>query len=176
MGTEAGDLDESTRTETSADSPTDSDRESERPQTSVPKPVHLRWPYVGLVFVGGSVGTAARYFLSLVIPDWLGLPLGIFVINVSGAFALGLLLETLSRGGPDEGRRRRLRLLLGTGVLGGFTTYSSFVVDSDGLILAHQPLGSLVYAVATIVIGAAFSVAGIALGVAIHKAKARRTP
>ena len=174
MGTEAGDLDESTRTDTSA--PTGADLESQKPQTSGPKPVHLRWPYVGLVFVGGSVGTAARYFLSLVIPDWLGLPLGIFVINVSGAFALGLLLETLSRGGPDEGRRRRLRLLLGTGVLGGFTTYSSFVVDSDGLILAHQPLGSLVYAVATIVVGAAFSVAGIALGVAIHKAKGRRTP
>lgn len=123
-------------------------------------PVHLRWRYIALVFVGGSLGTAARYLLSVVIPSWQGIPLPTIAVNVVGAFVLGLLLEALVRGGPDEGIRRDLRLLVGTGFLGGFTTYSTFAVESVALGSGGL-VDFLVYAGGTLVIGAAASAAGI---------------
>jgi CrcB protein len=133
------------------------------------RPLHLRWSAIGLVVLGGAVGTLLRYLLSLVIPEWNGMPLGIFVINVTGAFVLGWLLEALARGGPDEGDRRTLRLLVGTGVLGGYTTYSTFAVDTDGLLLASQFDLSALYGLATVLVGAAASVAGIAVGAAVAR-------
>ena len=126
-------------------------------------PIHLHWRYIGLVFVGGALGTTLRYLVSAAIPPWLGLPVGTFGINIVGAFALGMLLEALALRGPDEGMRRNLRLFVGTGILGGFTTYSAFAVDTDGLLTSNNLWGSIAYAVATIVIGAAASLAGIAL-------------
>lgn len=138
------------------------------PQAPDPRrPLHLRWSAIGLVVLGGAVGTLVRYLLALVVPSWNGVPLGIFVINVTGAFALGWLLEALSRGGPDEGPRRTARLLVGTGVLGGYTTYSTFAVDTDGLLLASQFGLSALYGLATVLVGAAASVAGIAVGAAV---------
>lgn len=119
---------------------------------------------IGVVFVGGMLGTAARYGLSLVVPPWGGLPLGTFVINVVGAFALGWLVEVLGRGGDDSGRRRTLRLFAGTGLLGGFTTYSAIAVDTNGLLVASQIGAGVLYGVATVIVGAAASIAGIAVG------------
>ncbi len=131
-------------------------------------PIHLHWRYIGLVFLGGALGTTARYLISAIIPPWLGLPLGTFLINIVGAFFLGVLLEVLALRGPDEGIRRNLRLFIGTGILGGFTTYSAFAVDTDGLLTSNAVAGSLVYAFATIVIGALASLAGIALAAWHH--------
>jgi len=139
-------------------------------------PVHLHWRHILLVFAGGAIGTAARYLLSSVIPPAAGVPVGTFGINVAGAFLLGWLLEALALRGPDTGRRRLLRLFAGTGTLGGFTTYSAFAVDADGLIAAHQPGLSILYAVATIVVGALASVAGIALGASLGRMRAARRP
>ena len=82
-------------------------------------PVHLRWQALALVALGGAIGTGAREALALTWPappD--GVPWTIAAINVRGAFVLGVLLEALGRRGPDEGRRRALRLFAGTGVLG----------------------------------------------------------
>lgn len=154
--------------------PIDSDIEVDDTRTRTPRPVHLRWRYIGLVFVGGAIGTAVRYMLSLSIPAWNGIPVATFSINVTGAFLLGWLLETLSRGGPDEGRRRAIRLFVGTGIMGGYTTYSSFAVDTDGLIATAHLGDSILYALATVLVGAAASVGGIALGAVIHRARARK--
>ena len=88
---------------------------------------------VGLVMAGGTVGTAARETLILAIPTVARLPLAILTANVVGAFALGLLLESLTLRGDDSGTRRHVRLLLGTGVLGGFTTYSALSLDVAAL-------------------------------------------
>ncbi|WP_223227669.1 fluoride efflux transporter FluC [Leifsonia xyli] len=120
-----------------------------------------------LVFVGGALGTAARALLSAAAPTVAVISVITFVINVIGAFVLGWLLESLALRGPDEGRRRDVRLFAGTGVLGGFTTYSAFAVDTDGLIVASNVGGGILYAAATIAIGAAAYLAGIALGAAI---------
>lgn len=139
-----------------------------------PLPVHLHWGSVLLVFVGGALGTTARYLISTAVPEVLGLPLATFGINVLGAFVLGWLLEALALRGPDEGRRRSVRLFVGTGVLGGFTTYSAFAVDTDGLIVAQNIGGSIAYALATIVVGALASLAGIAVGAALGRRRAGR--
>ncbi|MBX0299122.1 CrcB family protein [Cryobacterium sp. 1639] len=139
---------------------------------ALPRPVHLRWPYLALVFAGGTVGTALRELLAISVPPVAGVAVVIVGINVVGAFLLGLLLETLAGLGADEGRRRQLRLFLGTGLLGGFTTYSALATDT-GLLLADDRLGTAVlYALGTVVVGALASWAGIAAGAALHR---RRT-
>src|SRR5690606_917565 len=69
-----------------------------------------RLAHVGLVFVGGAVGTLARYLVTMAVPAWNGLPLPTFVVNVTGAFLLGALLVALARRGPDTGWRRAMRL------------------------------------------------------------------
>ncbi|MFJ3490163.1 fluoride efflux transporter FluC [Leifsonia aquatica] len=139
-----------------------------------PVPVHLHWRSVLLVFVGGALGTTVRYLISSAVPSVYGLPVATFGINVLGAFVLGWLLEALALRGPDEGRRRSVRLFVGTGILGGFTTYSAFAVDTDGLIVAQNVGGSILYAVATIAVGALASLAGIALGAALGRRRAGR--
>lgn len=127
-------------------------------------PAHLRPAYLALVFAGGSAGTLARYLLSEALPTPGGLPAGIFTINIAGAFALGLLLEALLRRGPDHGRRRVVRLVLGTGFLGGFTTYSALTVDSALLLQEGRFLAGAGYLLLTVLVGLAATIAGILLG------------
>ncbi|WP_445444677.1 FluC/FEX family fluoride channel [Clavibacter sp. km3a] len=142
---------------------------SRPPHERPPRPVHLRGSSLGLVALGGAVGTGIREALALTWPAPAGgLPVTILVINVVGAFALGVLLEALALRGPDEGRRLAVRLLVGTGVLGGFTTYSSLATDAAAL--TGSALGTaLAYAALSLVVGAAASLAGIAAGGALHR-------
>lgn len=109
-------------------------------------------------------GTLARFALAELIPTPAALPLGILLINLTGAFALGLLLEALARRGPDEGRRRALRLLFGTGFLGGFTTYSALAVDSALLLDTGRVVEGLAYLAVSVVVGLSATAAGIAAG------------
>jgi fluoride exporter len=81
-------------------------------------------------------------------------------VNLLGALLLGALLEALARRGPDTGRRRLLRLGLGTGVLGGFTTYSTLAVETATLPTAL----AVAYLAASVLLGAAAALAGVLLG------------
>ena len=79
-----------------------------------------------LVAAGGAVGAVARYLAGIGATRALGSgwPYGTLTVNVIGGFAMGLLAATLAlRGGADQDR---WRVLLGVGVLGGFTTFSAF--------------------------------------------------
>ncbi|RWZ83381.1 fluoride efflux transporter FluC [Glutamicibacter sp. HZAU] len=116
-----------------------------------------------LVFLGGAAGTAVRQGLGLLLPSAGGFPIAIFAANMLGAFLLGLLLEALSHGGGSEGRHRRLRLLLGTGFMGGFTTYSALATDSMLLFSSSAVLPALAYALPTVICGALATWCGIAL-------------
>lgn len=142
--------------------PLDPDIETDEGEDGSPLPVHLTWPFIALVAVGGFFGTAARHVLGDAIGTVDGFPLGTFLINISGAFTLGLLLEGLALDGVDAGHRRRFRLLLGTGFLGGFTTYSALAVDLDSLLRDQQFLTAGTYAVGTLVLGLVASIGGIA--------------
>lgn len=155
------------------DLPIDSDIEVADPNASArPRPVHLRWRFVGLVTAGGAVGTGVREALSLLIPNGGAFPATIFVINVTGAFALGVVLETLLHLGPDEGHRRALRLLIGTGFMGGYTTYSTLAVGvSQAFVSGHAWSGGL-YGVLSVVAGAVAAFLGVAVGAEIQRWRA----
>lgn len=141
-----------------------------------PRPIHTHWRYLLLVAAGGSVGTALREAVGLLVPTP-GWPLGIAIINVSGSFALGALLESLARRGPDEGGRRALRLGIGTGVLGGYTTYSALAVDSVKLVAGGQSLVAFGYAAGSVLAGALAALLGIWCGgLLVPRAAADRRP
>ncbi|MGO1591090.1 MAG: fluoride efflux transporter FluC [Ancrocorticia sp.] len=116
------------------------------------------------VGVGAAIGTLIRAFLEESFPHADGAwPLATFAINLIGSVILGFLLTALANSGPDTGWRHTLRLTAGTGVIGGFTTYSTFIIEVHELAL---PL-SLAYAGTSVITGIACAVAGIALANAL---------
>jgi len=127
----------------------------------VSRPAHRDATLLALVWAGGTIGTLIRYLVETAIPPASGgFPWATFMINVTGSFALGLLLEFLARRGPDSGRRRRIRLAVGTGVLGGYTTYSTFAVEVTQLTQGASHLVGPVYALASVVLGPLAAAAG----------------
>lgn len=136
--------------------PIDPDIQVDDPHRTGPatRPVHLRLPYVTLVAAGAFFGTGVRCIVSTLLPADNGVSWSVFWINVAGALLLGVLLESLARRGPDAGRRRTLRLLLGTGFLGGFTTYSTLAEATAHLFLLGRGLEGTGYALLTVVVGA----------------------
>lgn len=130
---------------------------------------HLRPGHLLLVFLGGAAGTAGREAVNLLVPSLHGFPSATFAVNILGALLLGLLLESLGRPGSSPGRARRMRLLLGTGFMGGFTTYSTFAVDGALLLGAGSGGLGVLYALGSIMLGAAASWCGILLGAKLHR-------
>lgn len=109
-----------------------------------------------LVFLGGSVGTAARLAVGLWIPDAGGVPLATFAVNIVGSFLIGVLAARLPL-------TTDVRVLLGTGVLGGFTTYSAFTTGTLEL-WAGSPLLVGAYAAGSLVLGLAAAAVGLRAG------------
>ncbi len=140
--------------------PLQPDLEAAEASASPPRPVHLSPANVALVAVGGAAGTGMRHWISVATPHWAGVPVATFGINVIGAFLLGVLLELLAGSVLDSGWSRRLRLGIGTGGLGGFTTYSALATDTVTLAAAH-PGQAAGYALGTVIVGAVASIAGI---------------
>ena len=141
--------------------PHDPDVEVDEDALGRPLPVHLTPSAITLVFAGGTLGVLARAGLDHAFPTRSGFPATTFAINVVGALALAILIEALALRGPDAGSRRAFRLLLGTGLLGGFTTYSALAVQTDALLRSGQIATAAAYAVGTVVLGLAASIAGI---------------
>jgi CrcB protein len=106
-----------------------------------------------LVAVGGAVGTVLRIGVGAVLPEAGPLPAAVIVINLSGALLLGWLLEALRRPGPETPGAKAARLGLGTGVLGGYTTYSAFAVGTDALLMMSDPFAGLGVSLATVIGG-----------------------
>lgn len=119
-----------------------------------------------LVIAGGAVGTSLRAWLEAAIVSPHGSwPIATFGINLTGSFLLGLLQESLLLGGPDGGWRAVLRLAVGTGVIGGFTTYSTFILEVDSLLGGGAVPVGLAYAVTSLVLG----IGGALLGVVVAR-------
>lgn len=140
------------------------------------RPQHREPVLLGLVGLGGFVGTGVRYGVSLLAPTpQQGWPTATFAVNLAGAFLLGVVLEGLARRGPDEGRRRRARLLIGTGFCGALTTYSTLAVEVDLLARhgARETAGA--YAVVSVFAGLLAAAAGVAVAAGQHSwAETRR--
>ncbi len=131
-------------------------------------PAHRRPGLVALVALGGAVGATARYALGLAVHPAGGWPLGTLLANLLGAFLLGMLLEALVRRGPETEAGRRLRLALGTGLLGGFTTFSSLALELERLLAAGSAGVALGYAAVSLVLGFLACLGGIALAARHH--------
>lgn len=142
--------------------------------SSPSRPLHHRFGSLCLVFIGGAAGTSSRVALSLFFSSSGTFPMTIFFINIAGAFLLGVLLESLSRSGKDQGWRQRSRLMIGTGYLGGFTTYSTLATDSALLLTKGMTNTMLVYALGTVLVGAVATFLGILCGSKITNTKGIR--
>ncbi|GAA4480607.1 CrcB family protein [Microbacterium panaciterrae] len=122
-------------------------------------PIPLR---LALVVAGGVVGTAARLGLGLALPPATGAAAGLgavpwatLIANIVGAFLIGVLAARL----PGSSA---VRVLLGTGALGGFTTYSAFAVGTVTL-WQTQPWLAAGYAVISVVLGIGAAALGLDL-------------
>jgi CrcB protein len=113
------------------------------------------------VALGGALGSAARYACTLAASRWLGtaFPWGTLLVNVAGSFAIGLLATLVATDGRSAlGADARAFVLVG--ILGGFTTFSSFSLDT--LSLARG--GALGAAAANVALSVALCLAGVWLG------------
>ncbi len=111
------------------------------------------------VALGGAVGTLGRYGVSEALPGDGLFPLATFIVNVIGSFALGALLAAILRRSTTT-----IRLLIGTGFLGGLTTYSALAVETQALLRADHVALGLTYAAASVIAGLAAALAGVAVG------------
>jgi CrcB protein len=118
-----------------------------------------------LVALGGAAGSSARYVLGTQTLRWFGSgwPFGTFAANLIGGLAMGLLVGVLTlRGGADQ---ERLRLLLGVGVLGGFTTFSSFSLET-ALMIERKTYG---IAAGYVTLSVALSIAALFAGLMLSR-------
>lgn len=114
------------------------------------------------VAAGGVVGSLGRWSVGLALPHAAGgMPWATLVVNVTGAFAMGLLVAFLV---DRPGVHRLLRPFVGVGVLGGWTTFSTLAVDVVQLGVAGRVAVLLGYLLATLAVGVAAVAAGVALG------------
>lgn len=120
----------------------------------------------GFVALGGALGAWLRYAAGLAISRMIGaaaalqFPWPTLAINVTGSLAMGLLAGVLARHG---GAGEQWRLLLGVGVLGGFTTFSAFSLELALLIERGAGLSALAYALLSVLIGVTALFAGLAI-------------
>jgi len=124
-----------------------------------------------LIALGGAIGTLGRYWVTLALGEALGaaFPYGTLCVNVVGSFLLAIVAQALAGAtmfGTD------LRLVLGVGVLGGFTTYSSFNLEALRLLEQGEAAKASGYVLATLVA----CMAGGALGLAAARLIANGSP
>ncbi len=123
-------------------------------------PVVSSLPPLLLVAIGGGIGSMLRYLVG----RWAlmnfgpGLPVGTWTVNIAGGLAMGLLAGWLAR--IDEGGES-LRLLLGVGVLGGFTTFSAFSLEVFNMVNRGEIALAGAYAVSSVAGGVLAVLTGV---------------
>jgi CrcB protein len=116
-----------------------------------------------LVAMGGALGAAARHLASraaliLTPPSF---PWGTSLINISGCFAMGIVAGLAANGSVSPSTR----LFVATGILGGYTTFSAFGLEAQGLLANDRIAAALAYVLGQVVLG----VLGVVLGLAIAR-------
>lgn len=124
------------------------------------------------VAIGGAIGAVLRYQIGRGLTAWLGAPsLGMFpwatlTVNVIGSLLMGVLAGWLARhGSAADFPADQLRLLLGVGLLGGFTTFSAFSLELVLLIDRGQYLFAFIY----IMLSLAMGISGLLVGIVIAR-------
>jgi fluoride exporter len=115
-----------------------------------------------LVAVAAALGAAARYTLQVTIESrWRGpVPWGTWVVNVVGSFALGLLVGVADRWGLDDDATT----VLGSGVLGAFTTFSTYAYESVRLLQRQRYAAAVSNAAGSLGLAIVAAAAGLTLG------------
>ncbi|MFD8200221.1 fluoride efflux transporter FluC [Streptomyces sp. NPDC059701] len=133
--------------------------------------VRAQAPVVGVVALGGGIGAVARYAVSLGWPAHPGgFPWATFWVNVTGCAVIGVFMVVIT---DVWAAHRLVRPFFGTGVLGGFTTFSTYAVDSRQLFATGHAGTGLAYLAATPV--AALTAVGLAAW-ATRRVLERRQP
>lgn len=119
------------------------------------------------LMLGGALGAALRQGATLLLAPVvlrLGFPVAVLAINVLGSFLLGLTLALVGRGIWPE----TVRMAFGTGVLGAFTTFSTFASELDALLVQGRGGAAVAYAGLSVGLGVAAAVAGRVLASRIN--------
>lgn len=120
-----------------------------RPRIHESTPGQLHWTVLFAIAAGGVLGSEARYGVAVALPhDADGFPTSTLVVNVVGCVLIGVLMTVLLN---LTSPHRLARPFLGVGVLGGFTTFSTFGVDTQRLLTVDAWPTAAVYVVLTVV-------------------------
>ncbi|MFC9787833.1 fluoride efflux transporter CrcB [Rhodococcus sp. NPDC127528] len=119
------------------------------------------WSLLAVVAAGGALGSLARYGVAQVIPVQAGqLPWATLITNVVGCFLIGVLMVVITEVWTAH---RLLRPFLGVGILGGFTTFSTYAVEVRGLLAdGHYPL-AFGYLAGSVIAALTAALAGVSL-------------
>jgi CrcB protein len=122
----------------------------------------LDWRSIAAIGVGGGIGSILRYLVTLGMTQQFGpgYPWATFTINVTGSFIIGLVFELAQ---TRMGFSPVLRLFLMTGILGGYTTFSTYALDIVTLFSDRAPGLGVLYAAGSVVLGFLAAFAGIVL-------------
>ncbi|WP_141575999.1 fluoride efflux transporter CrcB [Actinomadura sp. WMMA1423] len=119
------------------------------------------WGVLAAIAAGGALGSLARYGLGSAFPHEAGeFPWAVFWVNVSGCLLIGVLMVLVTETWQAH---RLVRPFLGVGVLGGFTTFSTYVVDVQEMVGHGAPLTGLAYLAGTLAAALAAVWAGVRL-------------
>jgi CrcB protein len=116
-----------------------------------------------LVAIGGALGSMARYGSGVLVGRlWTSsFPLGTMLINISGSIVMGLFIGYLARTTPAW--QADARLFFAVGVLGGFTTFSTFSLDAIAMFERGEIVQMLTYILVSVIVGVAALYAGLLL-------------
>ncbi|MGF9691262.1 fluoride efflux transporter CrcB [Rhizobium sp. 0TCS1.26] len=119
-----------------------------------------------LVAAGGAFGSVCRYLTGLLMTRLLGpaFPWGTLTVNLVGSLAIGFLTELVA---TRLNASAEMRLLIVVGVLGGFTTFSSFSLDTVALVERGQMPAAVAYVIASVGLSLVATFAGLAIGRAV---------
>ncbi|WP_127354322.1 fluoride efflux transporter CrcB [Actinacidiphila soli] len=133
-----------------------------------------QWDVLAVIAVGGGLGSIARYGIAHAWPTAdLGFPWATFVTNISGSFALGLLMVYVLEVWPPS---RYVRPFLGVGILGGYTTFSTYTVEMRHLLAGTHWSMADAYALTSLIAGLVAVWAGIAVARRAAGLRVRRGP
>ncbi len=118
-----------------------------------------------LVFIGGGLGAVGRWGFGIAATRlWSSAwPWGTLGVNIIGGFAMGIVMGYLMKHGAMTAQNENWRLFLATGVLGGFTTFSAFSIETAKMIEAGQWQNAGLYSLASVFLSVAAVFAGMAL-------------
>ena len=130
------------------------------------------WDILGVIAAGGALGSLGRWAVSEAVPHRSGhVAWATWAENLSGAFLLGLLVVLVLDVRPSS---RYLRPFLAVGVLGGYTTFSTYVLDTRDLLAAGRLPAATGYLLGTLLGGLAAVWAGLGAGRGLAAAVTRR--